>query len=445
MKTYFSHNIANRLRSIHIIELQVRFSGKTSEVKRTTEQDGVKLLPKQERETNSKSKAVKNKILSNSEATKSSHEKCQPKTNVVFVKTVKTGGSTLGNVLGRFAMKHNLNIHGYELVLNPGLRLFGMSRKWDLNYTLLGESNVINSHIKYNRTILSDVMPNDTIYVTQLRHPLNQLVSWLNYNHRFNVKDPVEVYRNLSLRMKAGPWSSWRQLGIPMNVTEEQLQSHLHQLDQEMDLVTITEQFDLSLLLLRRKLCWDISDMLYIPLKKATYKFNKNIDSSNIQDEKTLNKKYQILNPNAYSLYNHFNKTFLNLIDKMGPDLREELTFFQQLSSNVHRYCSQFIEYIIHNATNFLNIANTTEVLNIPTSKWGIAHTVDPVDCAMMKLHRNTFGYISVMKKVDLRAAKTFPRARRLKMFSQPIHPKYGIPLSVLTDMTVYDVLHVNT
>ena len=359
---------------------------------------------------------------------------------------MKTGGSTLANILGRFAVKHNLSIHGYELVLHPGLGLFGMPHKMDLNYTLLGESNIINAHIKYNRTILSDVMPNDTIYVTQLRHPLAQLVSWLNYKHRFNVTDPVEVYRNLPPGVKDGPRSSWRQMGIPVNVTKEQFQSHLHQLDEELDLVTITEQFDLSLLLLRRKLCWDISDMLYIPLKKATYKFNKNIDSSNIQDEKTLNKKYQILNPNAYSLYNHFSKTFSNLIAKIGPDLKEELIFFQQLSSEVSKYCSQYIEYIIHDVDSFMKVANTTNVLNVPASKWGSASTVDPVDCAMMKLHKNTFRDISLMKKVDLHTINTTTsRTKRLKMFDQPVHPKYGIPLSVLTHVQLYDTLHFET
>ena len=39
---------------------------------------------------------------------------CQPKTNNVFIKTIKTGGSTLTNILSRFAVKHNLNIHRHE-------------------------------------------------------------------------------------------------------------------------------------------------------------------------------------------------------------------------------------------------------------------------------------------------------------------------------------------
>ena len=68
--------------------------------------------------------------------------------------------------------------------------------------------------------------------------------------------------------------------------------------------------------------------MIYIPLKKATYKFNKKIDPSHITDKQALNRKYQTLNPNAYSLYGHFNQTFRNLVVKEGSDLRDELTFF---------------------------------------------------------------------------------------------------------------------
>ena len=171
----------------------------------------------------------------------------------------------------------------------------------------------------------------------------------------------------------------------------DKLLIYLQQLEREFDLVTITEQFDLSLLLLRRKLCWDISDMLYIPLKIATNKFNRNLSSSNIQHHQILNERFKTLNPNAYGLYNYFNRTLSDLIMKAGLDLKDELTYFQELNSNVSKYCSKYIQHIIRNTSNFLNLINTSEVLNIPASRWGTAHTVDPIECAMMKLHRRTF------------------------------------------------------
>ena len=174
----------------------------------------------------------------------------------VLVKTVKTGGSTLTNILSRFAMKHNLYIQRCDIYSKP---IPHFTRKFfrdnspiinKFNHKSYVHPNIISEHILYNRAKLSDVMPNDTFYVTQLRQPLAQLVSWLNYNHRFNVTDPLERRNDI---MKYRLLHSWKQLGIPANVTPDQVQPHIYQLEKEFDLVTITEQFDLSLLLLRRK------------------------------------------------------------------------------------------------------------------------------------------------------------------------------------------------
>ena len=298
--------------------------------------------------------------------------------------------------------------------------------------TTLGKFNLLHGHILYNRPRLSDIMPNDTIYVTQLRHPLSQLVSMLNFKRYHNVTDPLEHYPVYFEKQKY-LHDSWSQLSIPEDVSLYELPLYLKQLEDEFDLITITEQFDVSLLLLRRKLCWDISDMLYIRLKRATYKFNKNINSSNKNHNKNLNKRFKILNPTAYKLYNYFNRTLSDFIITAGPDFREELAYFQELNNNVSKYCSIYIEQIILNASDFMKVVNSSEVLNIPASRWGTAHTVDPIECAMMKLHKRTLPSISLMRKQDSNLTEITMKYKNMtKLFhalTQPIHPKYGIPL----------------
>ena len=190
-------------------------------------------------------------------------------------------------------MKHNLSFNGHGL---QGLKL---------NHSTLANSNVVSDHIWYNRTKLSEVMPNDTFYMTQLRQPLAQLISRLNYRGYSNVVDPVKKYKNLkefggSKKLTLKKWDPWIQLDIPQNLSSQQFQDFLVQLENEFDLITITEQFDLSQLLLRRKLCWDISDMLYMKLKTADYKFNNNSALTNTTNQKSFDKRYQIANPNAY-------------------------------------------------------------------------------------------------------------------------------------------------
>ena len=378
----------------------------------------------------------------------------QPKTNIVFIKTFKTAGSTLTNILSRFAMKHNLSIHGHEGCLYPELFYRECPlRDLKLNYSTLGKSNMISEHISYNRLILSDIMPNDTVYVTQLRHPLAQLFSRLNFRGYSKVVDPIKRYRSLkdfgasTTEYKHHIWDPWRQLNIPHNVTQQQFEFFLTQVENEFDLVTITEQFDLSLLLLRRKLCWDISDMIYVKLKTANYDLNNNSALLNESNKEIFNKRYQIANPNAYNLYSHFNRTLTNLIIQEGPDLQQELIFFQNLRQNVSKYCSKYIQKIALNLTNVSFHLPFSDVLQIPSSKWGKAHTVDPVDCAMMKLHRMTFQDISAAKFLnkDLilkRTGNVADEKKKIYYFSltEPVHPKYGIPLPVLKHAQAYDL-----
>ena len=360
-------------------------------------------------------------------------KKCHARKNIVFIKTLKTGGSTLSNILSRFAMKHNIFIPSSQL-----RKFVGLQNKPS------GKFNLIQSHILYNRTYLSDVMPNETIYVTQLRHPLKQFVSMLNHKRIHNVTDPLKHYPIYFEEQQNFLEDSWIQLSIPKNVSDYELQLHLKQLERQFDLITITEQFDLSLLLLRRKLCWDISDMLYIPLKIATYKFNRNFSSSNIQHDQILNERFKTLNPNSYRLYNYFNRTLWDMIIKAGQDLQDELSFFQELNSNVSKYCSKYIKHIIQNSRDFLNLINSSKVLDIPASRWGTAHTVDSVECAMMKLHRRTFSSIPLIRKLDphlIERMKHKNTPKWLRALAQPIHPKYGIPLPVLTLEHAYDIL----
>ena len=361
-------------------------------------------------------------------------EKCHARKNIVFIKTFKTGGSTLSNILSRFAMKHNIFIPSIQLG-----EILGLHNR------PLGKFNLIQRHSLYNRTYFSDVMPNDTIYVTQLRQPLAQLISMLNFKQYYNVTDPLKHYPVYFEEKNKYLEDSWKQLSIPKNVSDYELQLHLKQLEREFDLITITEQFDLSLLLLRRKLCWDISDMIYIPLKIATYKFNRNLSSSNKQHDQILNERFKTLNPHAYRLYNYFNRSLSDLIIRAGEDLKEELVFFQDLNNNVSKYCSKYIEHIIQDSNSFLNVINSSEVLDIPASRWGTAHTMDPIECAMMKLHRRTFSSTALMKKLDRNLIEAIMKYKNttefLRALAQSIHPKYGIPLPVLKFAHAYDIL----
>ena len=303
----------------------------------------------------------------------------------------------------------------------------------------------------YNRKTLSDIMPGDVIYITLLRQPLSQLVSWLHYNGYYGVVNPVEMYENLDPKRKYDLWNSWIQMGITRDINKQEFISQINQLEKEFNLVMITEQFDISLLLLRRKLCWDISDMIYIPMKKANYTYSNNSHLTKMRHNETVNSKYKTLNTNAYSLYGHFKGILSENISKAEQDLKEELTFFQELKQRVSSYCSKYIDIIDKNSGQISDVLNTTDVLDIPASKWGRNYVLGPIDCAMMKFHKRTFQGISMAKSFvqnsnidkyaeQVKTVKNEDARDFYLSFQNPVHPKYGIPLSAYKHKLAYDL-----
>ena len=239
-------------------------------------------------------------------------------------------------------------------------------------------------------------------------------------------------------------------MGILYNASEQEFKSYLKNFTQEFDLISITEQFDLSVLLSRRKLCWDISDMIYIPIKKANFTYSQNSHFTNITKNESINNKYKILNPNAYFLYDHSKTILSRKISQAGQDLQEEYVFFQKLQENVTNFCSKYIEMIDKDSTKFLDVLKTADVLAIPASKWGSARTFDPIECALLKFYKNTFLGISAAKSLAqnpydmyVKHVNKIRNKNKRKMylsFHEPVHPKYGIPLLVLTDAHAYDL-----
>ena len=117
---------------------------------------------------------------------------------------------------------------------------------------------------------------------------------------------------------------SWRQLRLK----EEDLLHQLHALEKEFSMVGITEQFDLSLILLRRYLCWDIEDIVYTPLKVANYTQSKHRQAqsdswqSQAESSSKLDSRYRALNPNAYTIYEYFYRI---LMEKTAKEKQDDL------------------------------------------------------------------------------------------------------------------------
>ena len=105
-------------------------------------------------------------------------------------------------------------------------------------------------------------------------------------------------------------------------------------IDDKFTLVLIYEYLDESLVLMKRKLCWELDDVLYL-------KFHYQLHGENIQQNISSNITERIYRWNKADamLYQYFNKTLWDEIRSEGKDFFEELRQFRTKHDEMERDC----------------------------------------------------------------------------------------------------------
>ena len=143
-------------------------------------------------------------------------------------------------------------------------------------------------HINYDDMELRQAMVDNTVFVTSLRHPLSHLKSDLNYkyaksghkNHNNSI-NLLAIYLNKSTVSFSDLNFEYHDTGVqyvsvPRHLKGDSQEMHTFvstELGGLFKTVLITEHFDESLVLLRRNLCWDLEDIIYIAMKPGNYTY----------------------------------------------------------------------------------------------------------------------------------------------------------------------------
>jgi len=275
-----------------------------------------------------------------------------PSLNVAFLKTHKTGSSTMSNIMLRFADVHNLTV---------GLPLEG---KWELGgYPAyidqqlidprLTKYNVLGHHFRYNRGKLNEFMYPDTKYITIIRSPVDNVESVFGF---FQDQDPFEQWMggiNTTLRLGefyADPTKYYNTntdwyfrsknhmfFDIGYDVSRDQDDAYVSQAISEMDenftLILLTDFFDESLIMMKHLLCWSWDDIVYIKFKMRT-------DDSKAEVNPELAAKIKAWNNADFKLYDHFNKTFWRRVEAFGRErMDQELESFRAEQKKAEEEC----------------------------------------------------------------------------------------------------------
>ncbi|XP_072050446.1 galactose-3-O-sulfotransferase 2-like [Amphiura filiformis] len=304
---------------------------------------------------------------------KTSHHQCQsPTTNVAFIKTHKTGSTTLEHIINRYGYARNLsfvlntynpqNGHlSYQQITEDSpktlfLPPIGVTQH-DFEHF---KYDMVAVHLRYNRTAMDTFMKPGTKYITIIRDPGYQFESAFSH---FQMDDAYgeenKVYNTTQERIvhflqnpeyyreklkdlmweydKGTRWYYARNnqifdLGFEQNFGDDttQILRYLERLDQELDLVLITEYFDESMLLLKYSLCWSMDDIIYVA---------KNVRPEREEISESLRQNMRRWNTADTILYEHFNQTLWRKIKEIGPRFQNDLLIFKNRMKETFETC----------------------------------------------------------------------------------------------------------
>lgn len=320
------------------------------------------------------------------EAKKFKNASCKKKFDVSFLKVHKAGSTTVMNIFLRFAIEHNLNIVLPKRAEGFGFNYLGYGTTVHKDRIVplpANESyNILCNHVVYNKEAFRSILPADTMYIGILREPTSHFVSAASYygfyrqlRKQFNLGDASAISAYLkqpkSYKIPNGYVNNRMSFdfGVPKYqfYNERFVTDYIQELDRDYSLVMMMERFPESLVLMRRVLCWDTKDILYVPLNAR-----KSGPEFQLTEENKIN--LQAYNSADFKLYAHFKAKFDMIVEGLGDEFRDEVKSFVRIQESVKTFCIQLDN----------KEGKEDAIMNVPATRWGGGFYVSFQDCRLM-------------------------------------------------------------
>ncbi|XP_045930010.1 galactose-3-O-sulfotransferase 2 [Micropterus dolomieu] len=278
---------------------------------------------------------------------------CHPKSHIVFLKTHKTASSTILNILYRYGEINNLT---FALPLNKHSQLFypfifashfveGVSSR------RVREFHIMCNHMRFRKSEVAKVMPEDTFYFSILRHPvammesifmyyksipafhkthsLNEFLdnSWRNYNSSVNNN-------HYAHNILAFDFGFDNNVAADAGDLEHRIGMAIAAIEQDFHLILISEYFDESMILLKHALCWSVEDVVY-------FKLNSRSELTRHPLLPNTAEKIKRWNALDWRIYLHFNTTFWHKVYSLvgQEQMKKEVSQLRELQAKLANTC----------------------------------------------------------------------------------------------------------
>ncbi|KAM6360763.1 galactose-3-O-sulfotransferase 4 [Pluvialis apricaria] len=273
---------------------------------------------------------------------------CQPRTHLVFLKTHKTGGSSVVNLLHRFGETRGLRFalpHRYQFGYPGTFRAERVK-----GYRPGGPPfDIICHHMRFNLTEVQKVMPNDSFYFSIVRDPATLGESAFAYYRSVApafrrapslaafLASPGRFYEAGARGNHYARNLQWFDFGLPPVAAagdrEEEVAAALAGLERVFALVLLAEHFDESLVLLREALCWPEEAM-------AAFAHNGRPAGDGPRVSPAQAARLRAWNGLDWALYAHLNRSFWRRAEAFGAArLRREVARLRQRRHALAQRC----------------------------------------------------------------------------------------------------------
>ena len=192
-----------------------------------------------------------------------------------------------------------------------------------------------------------------------------------------------------------------RQLGLEKSDQENETAINYHIDNLNFDLVILPEHFDEGMVLLKRKLCWDLEDILYVKLRDMSKKENSHPSEANNVKNQTAKQEdlrveklhdfYKNWSRADYILYERMNQIFWQKYEQEAY-IDEELLYFKETRLKMEEFCQSALEnnkkglssknqQVVLNTLN----KNSNHTLTIGKSRWNKEFRMDIFKCFLLK------------------------------------------------------------
>ena len=210
--------------------------------------------------------------------------------------------------------------------------------------------DIFAHHTIWNQEEVEKIMPNDTVYISILRNPVDlfeSLYSYAELNRIYQVDlEEFALADKTSgpLSQRASKHLGQNQMLFDFGLATSLLQNmtaikeKIDEIDKRFDLIMIAERFDESMVLLKDLLCWNTSDV-------TSFKQNARQSGKKTQLSSEAKVKLQDWLKGDQMLYDYFNKKFDDKVKHLGSRLVEaEVENLRSITDSIKKHCSASAE-----------------------------------------------------------------------------------------------------